>query len=812
MVKRLLIDAAHKEEIRVAVVDGQTLEEFDSETTTKKITKGNIYLAKVIRVEPSLQAAFVEYSGNRHGFLPFSEIHPDYYKIPVSDREDGSSEHLIDPSIFKSEDDHLDHAEHFNLPTEFQEMAFSANESSDFVSVEEEINPSSSLELPLSKIQENLEISEFPFLGEVMSDNAETDSEISEPISDDDSSQEIINEIESTRKNSIRRGKYRIQEVIKRRQILLVQVVKEERGNKGAALTTYLSLPGRYCVLMPNSASRSGGVSRKISDGEDRRRLKDLMKEFNVPTGMALIVRTAGKERNKSEIKRDYEYLQRLWDEIKEKTLVSNAPDLIYSEGDLIKRALRDIYDKDISEILISGDDAYKVAKHLMKTMIPSHAKKVRFYKDSLLPLLQKFNVEDQIEKMHEAEQRLPSGGSIVINFTEALVAVDVNSGKSTRERHIDETAFKTNMEAAFEIARQMRLRDLGGLIVIDFIDMHDAAHIAAVEKKLRDFVKSDRAKIQIGRISQFGLLELSRQRLRPSLFENHTVKCTHCEGKGFVRSIDSLSLQILRDIEKKLSDDKNLELKAIVPHGVDLYLLNQKRANISELENRYGCLIYITRHETAHEAGFLIECVKKSSVKENISIAHKEPQKIEHDRHHRHKEPVVKENKEVTDLNPGDEKVLLNLKKRRRNNNKKKTGMHPLEAELSQTLPTQKNSPEDSIVAEISEHQSPVDEFLKTDPETEQRRKNRRSRNWKQRNKRDVNATSENQDQNMTAKQDVHIAVTEPIEALIKKNKAESITKVEKSEKVEKIASSEAETGSETKQPRKKWLRRFLK
>ncbi|MBA4249865.1 MAG: ribonuclease E/G [Candidatus Puniceispirillum sp.] len=810
MVKRLLIDAAHKEEIRVAVVDGQTLEEFDSETTTKKITKGNIYLAKVIRVEPSLQAAFVEYSGNRHGFLPFSEIHPDYYKIPVSDREEGLFDHSIDPSVFKTEEDHFDNSEDFKVPIDSQDMAYSSNDTVDFVSVEEEIDASASLELPSDKVQENIDLSELSFIGEVVSEHIESSSEISEPISDHDSSQEIIDEIESSRKNAIRRGKYRIQEVIKRRQILLVQVVKEERGNKGAALTTYLSLPGRYCVLMPNSASRSGGVSRKISDGEDRRRLKDLMKEFNVPTGMALIVRTAGKERNKSEIKRDYEYLQRLWDEIKEKTLVSNAPDLIYSEGDLIKRALRDIYDKDISEILISGDDAYKAAKHLMKTMIPSHAKKVRFYKDSLLPLLQKFNVEDQIEKMHEAEQRLPSGGSIVINFTEALVAVDVNSGRSTRERHIDETAFKTNMEAAFEIARQMRLRDLGGLIVIDFIDMHDTAHIAAVEKKLRDFVKNDRAKIQIGRISQFGLLELSRQRLRPSLFENHTVKCTHCEGKGFVRSIDSMSLQILREIEKKLSDDKSLELKAIVPHGVDLYLLNQKRANISEIENRYGCVIYITRHETAYEAGFLIECVKKSSLKENITIAHKEPQKMDNERHLRQKEhAVLKGAKETIEPSTDEEKILPNPKKRRRNN-KKKTGMHPLEAELSQTVPS-RNSPEDSIVAEISDPLAVVDGILKTDPETEVRKKNRRSRNWKQRNKRDMKeSSSENQDLNVDVRnQGDHDISTESIESSTKKNKQESISKTVKGEKE---ASSDQDVNTEIKQPRKKWLRRFLK
>lgn len=796
MVKRLLIDAAHKEEIRVAVVDGQSLEEFDSETTTKKLTKGNIYLAKVIRVEPSLQAAFVEYSGNKHGFLPFSEIHPDYYKIPFSDREEQVNNLFDDSSLDASLLGEIDTDLDSDLPEELenQVMSMSVNHELPVLSIEDSDSVDSGIisdqdvTSQLDEMQENLSV-----VGEGLPD---VDSEITEEFVETEDDAETVSEIESVSpKKYNRRSKYRIQEVIKRRQILLVQVVKEERGNKGAALTTYLSLPGRYCVLMPNAGFRLGGISRKISDGEDRRRLRDLMKEFNVPEGMALIVRTAGKERNKAEIKRDYEYLQRLWDEIKDKTLNSNAPDLIYLEGDLIKRALRDIYNKDISEILISGDDAYKSAKNLMKNMIPSHAKKVRFYKDSLLPLLQKFNVEDQIEKMHESEQRLPSGGSIVINFTEALVAIDVNSGKSTRERHIDETAFKTNLEAAAEIARQMRLRDLGGLVVIDFIDMHDSTHIAAVEKKLREYVKNDRAKIQIGKISQFGLLELSRQRLRPSLFENHTVKCSYCDGKGFVRSIDSLSLQVLREMEKKLSDGKILEIKAIVPQGVDLYLLNQKRASIIELENRYGCIIYISRHENPHENGFLIEFEKKKNIKESNNALKNESHRIERDKPKiQEKKAPVKEIQEVEDTDSLDEKPISNSKKRRRNKKKNSDRVHPLEAELSQSLPPLKVENADDTL-EVSTAKNTEET---SDKDTEQRRKNRRSRNWKQKGKRhsdQAGSIESNQSETNTSSDENVVKITTELP--------------QKSEKIEMDSESLPQG---TKQPRKKWLRRFLK
>ena len=534
MSKKLLIDAAHVEETRVAVVEDTCLEEFDSEHFSKKQLKSNIYLAKVIRIEPSLQAAFVEYGGDKHGFLSFAEIHPDYYRIPVSDRK--------------------------NLTEEI------TKENSD------------------SSVGENSEISEE-------------------------------DELSVKPKRSY---KYKIQEVIQKRQILLVQVVKEQRANKGAALSTFLSLAGRYCVLIPNAGTRNGGISRKIQDDTDRKRLKEVLNDLDVPEGMSLIVRTAGQERSKIEIRRDYEYLIHVWEEIRAKTLVSIAPCLIHEEGDLVKRAIRDIYTREIDEVLIEGEEAYKEAKAFMKILMPSHAKKVKLYKDAQTPLFHKFKVEQHIEKMMFPKVDLPSGGSIVINHTEALVAIDVNSGRSTRERNIDVTALKTNLEAAQEIARQLRLRDLSGLLVIDFIDMDDNNHIQQVERKLKEALKPDRARIQIGRISHFGLLELSRQRLRPSLMETHTSPCAHCHGTGIVRSTESLSLQVLRVIEREAIKGRAAEIQAAVPKGVDLYLLNQKRREITLIENRFDVSVYVTRENIALAPFFRVDVVK---VKENVAI-----------------------------------------------------------------------------------------------------------------------------------------------------------------------------------------------
>lgn len=529
MSKKLLIDASHFEETRVAVVDGNNLEEFDSENFSKKQLKSNIYLAKVVRIEPSLQAAFVEYGGDKHGFLPFAEIHPDYYRIPVSDRK----------------------------------------------ALQKDLE---------SEAEEN------------------TDEEA----------------VTTAHKKNYR---YKIQEVIQKRQILLVQIVREQRANKGAALTTYISIAGRYCVLMPNSTNRTGGISRKIQDDTDRKRLKEVLTGLDVPDGMNLIVRTAGQERSKLEIRRDYDYLIKVWEEIREKTLQSIAPCLIHDDGDLVKRAIRDIYTREIDEILVEGEEAYKDAKEFMKILVPSHAKKVKLYKDAKTPLFHKFKVEQHIEKMMFPKVELPSGGTIVINHTEALVAIDVNSGRSTKERNIDVTALKTNLEAAQEIGRQLRLRDLAGLLVIDFIDMDDNKYIQQVEQKLRESVKQDRARIQIGRISQFGLLELSRQRLRPSLMENHTSPCAHCHGTGTIRSIESLALQVLRAIEQEAIKGMASEIEAAVPKGTDLYLLNQKRREIIQIENRFDISISVVRENLSTAPFYRIDILKQ---KEITSVAKK--------------------------------------------------------------------------------------------------------------------------------------------------------------------------------------------
>ena len=519
-VKKMLIDAAHPEETRVAVVDGNRLEEIDVESAARKQLKGNIYLAKVTRVEPSLQAAFVDYGGNRHGFLAFSEIHPDYYQIPVEDRE--------------------------KLIAETKEA-----------------------------------------------DGGDDDAETAEPEAEGNNGKPVetlggdeMDEEEERRATRFVR-RYKIQEVIKPRQIILVQVVKEERGNKGAALTTYLSLAGRYCVLMPNTA-RGGGISRRINSGQDRKRLKTIINSFDIPDGIAVIVRTAGADRSKAELKRDYSYLERLWNDIRERTLESTAPDLIHEEANIINRAIRDIYSRDIEEILVEGDEAYRGAKDLMKLLIPSHAKKVQPYKDDTVSLFNRFHVENELSGMNRQEVQLKSGGYIVINPTEALVAIDVNSGRSTRGRSIEETATKTNQEAAEEIARQLRLRDLAGLVVIDFIDMEYSRNQHAVERRLKEHMRVDRARIQIGRISPFGLLELSRQRLRPSITETVTDPCPHCGGSGIRQSIESTALHVLRAIEEEGAKKRALEIEVLVPSEVALYILNQKRQSLMDIEARF--------------------------------------------------------------------------------------------------------------------------------------------------------------------------------------------------------------------------------
>jgi ribonuclease E len=548
MAKRMLIDATHPEETRVVVISGTRLDEFDFESSTKKQLKGNIYLAKVVRVEPSLQAAFIDYGGNRHGFLAFSEIHPDYYRIPISDRA--------------------------------------------------------------ALIKEDAK----------QSKNGEAED------GDDGGGLEVVGGDEAEevqrRRPRIQRA-YKIQEVIKRRQILLVQVVKEERGNKGAALTTYLSLAGRYCVLMPNTA-RGGGVSRKITNPKDRKRLKEIIETFDISDEMAVIVRTAGSERTKAEIKRDFEYLIRLWREIRELTLNSTAPTLIHEEANIIKRAIRDLYTKEIDEVLVEGDEGYKTAKGFMRMMVPSHARKVKpagDEGDGTIPLFHRYQVESQLDAIHNSTVQLKAGGYIVLNPTEALVSIDVNSGRATRERHIEETALKTNVEAADEIARQLRLRDLAGLIVIDFIDMEESKNVTAVERRLKEAMRHDRARIQIGRISPFGLLELSRQRLRPSLVETSTLPCQHCGGSGNVRSTESTSLHILRAIEEEGIRRRSTEITTFVPAAVALYVLNQKRKRLGEIEQRYGFRVFVAADDELIPPDFRIERAKAEEVGEAPAV-----------------------------------------------------------------------------------------------------------------------------------------------------------------------------------------------
>lgn len=565
MAKKMLIDATHAEETRVVVVDGNRVEEFDFETVNKRQISGNIYLAKVTRVEPSLQAAFVDYGGNRHGFLAFAEIHPDYYQIPAADRE-----------------------------------ALMAEERAQAEEAEAEENARARKHPAAETVDANDEAND-----ETAQSAADADDEI-ESVADED----VTEELHAPRRPRARR--YKIQEVIKVRQIMLVQVVKEERGNKGAALTTYLSLPGRYCVLMPNTA-RGGGISRKITNAADRKRLKEIAAELDVPKGAGLIIRTAGSQRTKTEIKRDYEYLLRLWEQIRELTFKSVAPTAIYEEGDLIKRNIRDLYSKDIDEVLVEGERGYRVAKDFMKMIMPSHAKNVKHYVDQQ-PLFARYQVESYLASMFNPVVQLKSGGYIVIGVTEALVAIDVNSGRATKEGSIEETALKTNLEAADEIARQLRLRDLAGLIVIDFIDMDERKNNAAVEKRMKERLKSDRARIQIGRISGFGLMEMSRQRLRPGMLESTTQPCPHCHGTGLIRSDDSLALTILRAVEEEGTRKRSREVLVKAPVAVANFLMNAKREHVAGIETRYGMSVRVEADPSLVSPDYAIEKFKTAT------------------------------------------------------------------------------------------------------------------------------------------------------------------------------------------------------
>lgn len=709
MTRKMLIDATHPEETRVAIVEANRLIEFDYESKVRKQIKGGIYLAKVTRVEPSLQAAFVNFGGNRHGFLPFSEIHPDYFRIPVSDREALMAEQ-------KAELEKLD-----ALQEEQEEQAAKSLEQGDDKVAEKDDSKASddnSSEEDDEEVEEVVEVGgsdkpadeddadlqkkaakdakktskakskKEPSKEEVSKKDEPKKEDKAEPTSKDESkdkseedgdnvgnvkrddleksdeeldaeglekAQALENAEEGSNKDNnkgrnnrgrgryrgrngrhnnkranMRRGKsdeivegdnsgkpfrfnlrhkYKIQEVVKRGQIMLIQVSKEERGNKGAAVTTYMSLPGRYCVLMPNSP-RGGGVSRKIGNFKDRKRMRDILKELTIPDGMSVILRTAGVERTKAEIKRDLDYLTRLWNTIREDTLKSSAPALINEEGNLIKRSIRDLYTRDIEDVLVSGERGYKVAKDFMKMLVPSHAKKVKEYKDDHVPLFHRYNVEKQINEIGEITVILKSGGYLVINPTEALVSVDVNSGKATKERHIEDTAVKTNLEAAAEVARQLRLRDLGGLVVIDFIDMEERRNNRKVENKLRDALSSDRARIQVGRISSFGLLELSRQRLNPSLTEAQYDTCVHCAGTGTVKTLDFAAITAMRALEEEGIKGRTKELSLNVPNSVAVYILNNKRDLLATIEKRYEYRVHIRIDEKLQASEFRIDTI----------------------------------------------------------------------------------------------------------------------------------------------------------------------------------------------------------
>ena len=621
MPKKMLIDATHAEETRVVVVDGNKVEEFDFESQFKRQLAGNIYLAKVTRVEPSLQAAFVDYGGNRHGFLAFSEIHPDYYQIPVADREALMAEEKAYAESLNAEEDEEEKPKK-RRRTRSRAKAADVQGDDAVISAEAEVSGMETIDLgdddeegssPMTLVAETPV--ETPSNEDDDEDDGDDDAEGATAADKDDEIESVAEEDDTDEVRPVRKPRpkrYKIQEVVKVRQILLIQIVKEERGNKGAALTTYLSLAGRYCVLMPNTA-RGGGISRKITNIADRKKLKEIAGEMTVPEGAGLIIRTAGSQRTKSEIKRDYEYLQRMWEQIRELTLKSIAPAIIYEEGDLIKRSIRDLYNKDIDEVIVAGEAGYRNAKDFMKMIMPSHAKNVKFYTEQL-PLYARYQVEGYLAGMFNPTVQLPSGGYIVIGITEALVAIDVNSGRATKEGSIEQTATKTNLEAADEVARQLRLRDLAGLIVIDFIDMDERRNNIAVEKRMKDKLKTDRARIQVGRISGFGLMEMSRQRLRPGMLEATTQMCSHCHGTGLLRSDDNVALAILRALEEEGVRGRSKEVLVRAPIAIANFLMNGKREHIGDIEARYGMSVRIECDPTLVSPDFAIEKFKTAT------------------------------------------------------------------------------------------------------------------------------------------------------------------------------------------------------
>ncbi|QUS54173.1 Rne/Rng family ribonuclease [Pseudovibrio brasiliensis] len=796
MANKMLIDATHPEETRVTVVRGNRVEEFDFEAANRKQLRGNIYLAKVTRVEPSLQAAFVEYGGNRHGFLAFSEIHPDYYQLPKEDREAleaqlaaeaaanqrererrekeeakreaeiqkaaaakaaEASEEVV-AELIEAETSALE-AEHeaealASMDAPFQDdsiedIASEASSDDDDTDAKTADEGESSKETPAEEASEEAapveattseETTEEEASSEASEEQTEAEEETAEAASDageqDESEDEAQEEV--TERPRRLRDNYKIQEVIKRRQLLLVQVVKEERGNKGAALTTYLSLAGRYSVLMPNT-DRGGGISRKITKPTDRKRLKQVAGDLDVPNGMGVILRTAGASRTKAEIKRDFEYLLRLWENVRELTLDSAAPTLVYEEGSLIKRSIRDLYNKDIDQVLVAGEEGYREAKDFMRMLMPSHSKNVQPYRDAT-PIFTRFGVEAQLDAMFSPQVTLKSGGYIVINQTEALVAIDVNSGKATREQNIEDTAQATNLEAAEEIARQLRLRDLAGLVVIDFIDMEENRNNRAVERRLKECLKSDRARIQVGRISHFGLLEMSRQRIRTGVLESSSVVCPHCHGSGIVRSVESVALHILRSLEDQLLRGSSHNLNLRTPNEVAMYILNQKRHHLMDLERRFGLEISIFGDDSVTEQHFTLERGELATPSERTQPlpATVQPDTIfpiEED------EDVIEEVAEEQKQDDSDEDGNDRRRRRRR---RRRRGTDKTEAE--QKLDNAERSEEQSSDDEASAEDKSADaeESEAGEDDDDRRRKRRRGRRGGRRSRR-RNASDEN-------------------------------------------------------------------
>ena len=747
MSKKLLIDSTQSEETRLAVLDNGKLADYDYESSVRKQLKGNVFLAKVTRVEPSLQAAFVNYGGNRHGFLPFSEIHPDYFRIPVADKE----KLLAEEERIRKEMKEADLAE------EEQEDEDQENEAAAEVEDQDEAEDADTDE------DDDADAAETAEESDAAEDNAsEEEGEENKPrrrnqrrrgrygrggrgrgrrsasrreegvVDDDDAPKAVDRELLWKR---LRRS-YKIQEVIKRGQIMLIQVTKEERGNKGAAVTSYVTLPGRYCVLMPNSP-QGGGVSRKVSDRKDRKKMRDILRDLDIPTGMAVILRTAGVSRTKTEVKRDLDYLMRLWNQIREDTMQATAPSMIYEEASLIKRAVRDVYDKDMQEVIVAGDEGYKQARSQMKMMIPSHERRVKHYKDDA-PLFIRHGIEDQIEDMDSHTVTLKSGGYLVINPTEALVSIDVNSGRATRERHIEETALKTNLEAAEEVARQLRLRDLAGLVVIDFIDMENYKNNRQVERRLKEAMAGDRARVQIGRISNFGLMEMSRQRLRPSLAESTFEVCPHCAGTGSVKTTDAMALSVIRKIEReaiKAADSGKTNLTISLSQDVALYLFNHKRSDLAVLEERYKVSLFFDTDNVTSAIDFTIQASKpkgggdagdSDQDDDQEETAKDKKTEKKSDKPRRGRKPAAKNSEEKPEEKPediadqGEETAKTEDKpKRKRAPRKKKTDTSEAKPE-SEAKDEPKPKEEDKPKAEAEKKTIPIKEAVNDDAESE--------------------------------------------------------------------------------------------